>query len=100
MAWDPDGFPLATLKELSREQGVKINDLLLTVMTGGLHRYLAEHDEMVEDVLMMVPVNLRRPGAPLPRHLGNRIGLLPILLPVGTEDPASASACSASAWDS
>jgi diacylglycerol O-acyltransferase / wax synthase len=87
MTWDPDGMPLATLKELGHERGVTVNDLLLTVMTGGLHRYLAEHDEMVDDVLMMVPINLRRPGAPLPRHLGNRIGLLPILLPVGTEDP-------------
>jgi diacylglycerol O-acyltransferase / wax synthase len=87
MAWDPDGFPLAPLKASGHERGVTVNDLLLTVMSGGLHRYLAEFDEVVDDVLVMVPINLRRPGAPLPRHLGNRIGLLPVLLPVRSDDP-------------
>jgi diacylglycerol O-acyltransferase / wax synthase len=88
MAWDPDGVPLAPLKAHAHELGVTVNDLLLNVMAGGLHRYLAEYDELVDDVLMMVPVNLRRPGQPLPRHLGNRIGLLPILLPVRSDDPS------------
>jgi diacylglycerol O-acyltransferase / wax synthase len=87
MAWDPDGLPLQPLKDAGHERGVTVNDLLLTVMSGGLHRYLAEYDDLVDDVLMMVPINLRRPGEPLPRHLGNRIGLLPILLPVRAEDP-------------
>jgi diacylglycerol O-acyltransferase / wax synthase len=88
MAWDPDGMPLADLKAVGREMGATVNDLLLSVMAGGLHTYLAERDALVDDVLMMVPVNLRRPGAPLPAHLGNRIGLLPVLLPVRTPDPA------------
>jgi diacylglycerol O-acyltransferase / wax synthase len=87
MAWDPDGLPLQALKGECRERGVTVNDLLLTVMSGGLHRYLAEHDDLVDDVLMMVPISLRRPGEALPRHLGNRIGLLPILLPVRPDDP-------------
>jgi diacylglycerol O-acyltransferase / wax synthase len=87
MAWDPDGLPLQPLKEAGHARGVTVNDLLLTIMSGGLHRYLSDHDELVDDVLMMVPVNLRRPGDPLPRHLGNRIGLLPILLPVRSGDP-------------
>jgi diacylglycerol O-acyltransferase / wax synthase len=87
MAWDPDGFPLQPLKDLGHERGVTINDLLLNVLSGGLHRYLADHDEVVDDVLVMVPVNLRRPGEALPRHLGNRIGLLPILLPTRSDDP-------------
>jgi diacylglycerol O-acyltransferase / wax synthase len=87
MAWDPDGLPLAPLKAASRERGATINDLILTVMSGGLHRYLAEYDELVDDVLVMLPINLRRPGEPLPRHLGNRIGLLPILLPIRSDDP-------------
>jgi diacylglycerol O-acyltransferase / wax synthase len=87
MAWDPDGLDLATLKDAGHELGATVNDLLLTVLAGGLHTYLDEHHGLVDDVLMMVPVNLRRPGAPLPRRLGNRIGLLPILLPVGSPDP-------------
>jgi diacylglycerol O-acyltransferase / wax synthase len=87
MAWDAEGMPLADLKALSKEVGATVNDLLLSVMAGGLHTYLAERDGLVDDVLMMVPINLRRPGAPLPPHLGNKIGLLPVLLPVRTPDP-------------
>src|SRR6056297_408012 len=87
MAWDPDGFPLDEVKASARAIDATINDLLMTVMTGGMHRYLAERDALVEDVAMMIPVNLRRPGDPLPRRLGNQIGLLPLRLPVGTADP-------------
>lgn len=87
MAWDPDGFRLDEVKATARAADATINDLLMTVMSGGLHRYLAERDALVEDVAMMIPVNLRRPGEPLPRRLGNRIGLLPLRLPVGIADP-------------
>jgi diacylglycerol O-acyltransferase / wax synthase len=86
MAWEPDGLELEPLKDVGHDLGVTVNDLLLTIMAGGLHRYLAEYDELVDDVLVIVPINLRRPGDPLPRHLGNRIGLLPILLPVRSAD--------------
>ncbi|MFU8841741.1 MAG: wax ester/triacylglycerol synthase domain-containing protein [Nitriliruptoraceae bacterium] len=87
MAWDPDGFPLPEVRETAKAANATINDLLMTVMSGGMHRYLAERDALVEDVAMMIPVNLRRPGDPLPRRLGNRIGLLPLRLPVGIADP-------------
>lgn len=87
MAWDPDGFPLAEIKHTARGNDATINDLLMTVMSGALHRYLHERDALVEDIAMMIPVNLRHPGKPLPRNLGNRIGLLPLRLPVGSADP-------------
>jgi diacylglycerol O-acyltransferase / wax synthase len=87
MAWDPDGLPLAEVKRTAKANEATINDLLMTVMSGALHRYLAERGALVDDIAMMIPVNLRRPGAPLPRNLGNRIGLLPLRLPVRSEDP-------------
>jgi diacylglycerol O-acyltransferase / wax synthase len=87
MVWDPDGFELDEVKAHARANGLTINDLLMAVMAGGLHRYLAAYDDLVDDVLVMIPVNLRSPGAPLPRHLGNKIGLLPLRLPVGIDDP-------------
>jgi diacylglycerol O-acyltransferase / wax synthase len=88
MAWSPDGLPVEVLKDAAHEHGVTVNDLLLAIMAGGLHRYLAAHEALVDEVLVMVPVNLRTPGEPLPRHLGNCIGLLPVLLPVGADDHA------------
>lgn len=87
MAWDPEGFPLAAVKGAARANGATVNDVLMTVMSGALRRHLDERGEVVEDVAMMIPVNLRRPGKPLPRNLGNRIGLLPLRLPVGSDDP-------------
>jgi len=87
MAWDPDGFDLAEVKRIARTNNATVNDVMMTVMSGALHRYLADRDALVEDIAMMIPVNLRRPGAPLPRNLGNRIGLLPLKLPVSTDDP-------------
>ena len=87
MSWSPDGLPVEILKDTAHEHGVTVNDLLLAIMAGGLHRHLVEHDALVDEVLVVVPVNLRPPGQPLPRHLGNCIGLLPVLLPVGAEDP-------------
>lgn len=87
VVWDPDGFELDELKAQARANGVTINDLVMAVLAGGLHRYLAARDGLVREVAVMVPINLRREGDALPRHLGNRIGLLPIRLPVGTPDP-------------
>ena len=87
MAWDPEGFDLAAVKRISRANEATVNDIVMTVMSGALHRYLADRDALVEDVAMMIPVNLRRPGRPLPRNLGNRIGLLPLKLPVASDDP-------------
>jgi WS/DGAT/MGAT family acyltransferase len=87
MAWDPEGLPLDAIKATGRQIDATVNDVLLALLSGALHRYLTEREELVDDVLMMVPVNLRRPGEPLPRHLGNRIGLLPVRLPVGLDAP-------------
>lgn len=87
MAWDPDGFPLDEVKQAARAGGATVNDVVMTMMSGALHRYLVERDALVDDVAMMIPVNLRRPGEPLPRRLGNRFGLLPIRLPVRSPDP-------------
>ncbi len=87
MSWDPDGWSLDEIKAAAAKANGTINDLVLAIMAGALHRYLAHRDGLVDDVLMYLPVNMRPPGEPLPRHLGNRIGLLPIKLPVGLTDP-------------
>jgi diacylglycerol O-acyltransferase / wax synthase len=86
MAWSPDGLPVVDLLAASHERQVTANDLLLGVVAGGIHRYLRERDALVEQVLVLIPVSTRELGAPLPRSVGNRIGLLPVHLPVGVAD--------------
>jgi diacylglycerol O-acyltransferase / wax synthase len=86
MTWEPDGLPLEDIKAVGRAQDATVNDVLLAVLTGGLRRYLIERDALVDEVLVMIPVNLRDIDEPLTSHIGNRIGLLPVLLPTHIDD--------------
>ena len=45
--------------------GSTVNDLMLTAITSALRRYLLEHAAPAEEVIVIVPANLRPAGAPL-----------------------------------
>jgi diacylglycerol O-acyltransferase / wax synthase len=59
---------------------------MLTAITSALRRYLLEHDALAEEVIVIVPVNLRPAGALLPAGLGNQFGLAFVRLPTGEID--------------
>jgi diacylglycerol O-acyltransferase len=86
VAW---GEPLALdqVKAVGRAFGVSINDVLLACVAGALGAYLrAKGDDPTgQEIRAMVPVNLR----PLEQahQLGNRFGLAPLVLPIGTAHP-------------
>lgn len=81
-------IPLQPIKDIGQALDATINDVLLAVLTNTLRKYLAEKDALnVDDLFTSMPVSLRRPDADLPRTLGNRFGIVPVLLPVGIEDP-------------
>ena len=84
-AWS-EPIPLDDVKRVARANGGTVNDLLMAVAAGAIHRYLAAHGQPTPDVRVMVPVDLRR-GAPVPRDLGNRFGLVFLPLPTGVADP-------------
>lgn len=85
IAWT-GSFPLADVKALSRAAGCKINDLLMTVAAGALHRYAAERDQPpVKGVRAMVPVNLR--SAKAAGELGNKFAVVSPTLPLGALPP-------------
>jgi diacylglycerol O-acyltransferase len=77
--------PLRDIHEVRREFGTTVNNIVLSVVTGALHRYLGRHDELVEKVHAFVPVN-RRPQEARGTH-GNQIGMTYPALPVGETDP-------------
>ena len=86
VAWN-EPLPLDDVKAVCRALGCSVNDVLLACAAGALRGYLRERGEEVDGVELraMVPVNLRDP-----RHwkdLGNKFGLVPLLLPVGVENP-------------
>lgn len=86
LGWN-EPLPLADVLAAARVLGVSVNDLLLSCVAGALRRHLAGRGEAVDgaSIRALVPVNLRDPAEP--PALGNRFGLVPVLLPVGTANP-------------
>ena len=83
MVWDRDGIPLAEVREVGHRHGATVNDVLLAALAEALHEHLVAALTPADTVQVMAPVAIRDTDEPLRRHLGNRIGLLPVLLPTG-----------------
>ena len=77
---------LPEVKAVSRALGCSINDISLSCVAGAMRRYLLEKGDRTEGVecRAMAPIDLREPGD---LSLGNRFGIIAVLLPVGIEDP-------------
>jgi len=86
VAWD-DRLALDEVKAVGKALGASINDVLLACAAGAIGRYLADRgeDPAGKEIRAMVPVNLR----PLEQawQLGNRFGLVPLVLPIGIANP-------------
>ncbi|MCY4746959.1 wax ester/triacylglycerol synthase family O-acyltransferase [Pelomonas sp. UHG3] len=86
VAWD-DRLALDEVKAVGRALGASINDVLLACAAGAIGKYLADRgeDPAGKEIRAMVPVNLR----PLEQawQLGNRFGLVPLVLPIGIANP-------------
>ncbi len=78
--------PVEAVRVAGAVTGSTVNDLMLTAITSALRRYLLEHDALAEEVIVIVPVDLRPAGAPLPAGLGNEFGLVFVRLPTGETD--------------
>jgi len=74
------------MRNRGRALGCSINDILLSCVAGAMRRYLAEKGDRTEGVecRALAPIDLRQPGD---TELGNRFGIVGVLLPVGMEDP-------------
>jgi WS/DGAT/MGAT family acyltransferase len=78
---------LAEFKAVKNALGGTVNDVVLAAVAGALGRYLRQHGEPTEDVVLkaMVPVSVR---ADIERGaLGNRVAAMWARLPVGLQDP-------------
>lgn len=79
-------LPLEGVRRVRVARGGTVNDAVLSVIGGGLHRYLRAQgvDTRGLELTAMVPVSLRSPGQA--RTLGNRISAL--LVPLCVDLPA------------
>jgi WS/DGAT/MGAT family acyltransferase len=86
VAWN-EPISLSDVKAIGHALGCSVNDVLLACVAGAIRSYLAAQGEDVTEceIRAMIPVNLRPPGSP--DSLGNRFGLVPLLLPVGIANP-------------
>jgi WS/DGAT/MGAT family acyltransferase len=86
VAWCPP-LPLEEVRAVGKALQCSINDVLLSCVAGAIGQYLRAQGDAVEgiEIRAMIPVNLR----PLEQahKLGNRFGLVPLVLPVGIANP-------------
>lgn len=86
VAWC-EPIPLDDVRSVGKALGASINDVLLACAAGAIGGYLAAkgEDPTGKEIRAMVPVNLR----PLEKahQLGNRFGLVPLVLPIGIANP-------------
>ena len=80
-------FDLKDVEAVRAAGGGTINDVILTVLTGALARYVKLHRQSVVNrfVRILCPVNLRH--GEQNGDLGNQISFMPVALPLGVRDP-------------
>ncbi|MCJ0764860.1 wax ester/triacylglycerol synthase family O-acyltransferase [Variovorax sp. CYS-02] len=80
-------IPLDEVKAVGRALNCSVNDVLLSCVAGAIGEYLKSFGDEVagQEIRAMVPVNLR----PIEQayKLGNRFGLVPLVLPIGVDNP-------------
>jgi diacylglycerol O-acyltransferase len=86
VAWC-EPIPLDEVKAVGKALNCSINDVLLSCVAGAIGEYLRSlgDDVQGQEIRAMIPVNLR----PMDQayKLGNRFGLVPLVLPIGMENP-------------
>ncbi len=84
-------FDLAQAQAIREAVGGKLNDVILTVVTGALTRYVKLHGESAVHrfVRIVCPVSLRNGDhqGDHPEELGNQISFLPVALPLDVRNP-------------
>ena len=85
--FDWTSFDLEEVKVIKNTLGGTINDVVLTVTTGAVRRFLAARQtdvDAVEGFKAFLPVNTRKPGG---GSTGNHVAMLLAELPVSEPDP-------------
>jgi diacylglycerol O-acyltransferase / wax synthase len=86
VAWC-EPIPLDEVKSVGKALNCSVNDVLLSCVAGAIGEYLKSLGDNVtgQEIRAMIPVNLR----PLDQayKLGNRFGLVPLVLPIGMANP-------------
>ena len=88
VAWS-DPMSLSHVKQAARRHRATVNDILVGALAGALRAYLAGRGDAVDEVIWMVPVNLKPFDQELPEELGNHFALVMLDMPLGGESPTA-----------
>jgi diacylglycerol O-acyltransferase len=85
ISWAEADF--ACVKAIREALGGTVNDVILTIVSRAIARYVRLHGESVEGrfARIVCPVSVRQDGG---ESMGNQISFLPVALPLGVRDPA------------
>jgi WS/DGAT/MGAT family acyltransferase len=84
--FDWTAMDLGRIREIKSQHGGTINDVVLAVLSGGFRRFFHRRGITVDESLdfrAMLPVNVRHEG----EHLGNRVAMVAVRLPLDIADP-------------
>ena len=86
VAWC-EPIPLDEVKAIGKALNCSVNDVLLSCVAGAIGTYLRDlgDDTLGQEIRAMVPINLRSMEDAW--KLGNRFGLVPLVLPIGIDNP-------------
>ena len=86
VAWC-EPIPLDEVKAIGKALNCSVNDVLLSCVAGAIGTYLRKlgDDTRGQEIRAMVPINLRSMEDAW--KLGNRFGLVPLVLPIGIDNP-------------
>ena len=81
-------FDMAEVQAIREAVGGRVNDVILTVLTRALARYVQLHGQSIVKrfVRIVCPISMRKPGQD--ESLGNRISFMVVALPMDVPDPA------------
>ena len=79
--------PVPDIKSIGKYFNATINDILVSMVTGALRRYLQQSNNLVGDldIRMAMPINIRPLDSEI--TLGNQFSLILVSLPVHIDDP-------------
>jgi diacylglycerol O-acyltransferase / wax synthase len=79
-------LPLDDIKAIKNVAGGTVNDVLVSILTGALRRYLVSQNQRVEGIEFRaaIPVNLRTPAEM--ETMGNKFGLVFLTMPISIGD--------------
>jgi WS/DGAT/MGAT family acyltransferase len=83
--FDWTAMDLGRIREIKGRLGGTINDVVLAVLSGGFRRFFHRRGMEIDglDFRAMLPVNVRGAG----EHLGNRVAMMSVRLPIDVADP-------------